>query len=102
MIGIIAAVSINGVIGLKKENCLPFSYPEDMKHFRETTKDSIVVMGRNTFESIGRPLPKRENIVISSKELNIPGITCLTSLGSVKERKHPILMNDKKMPITMM
>jgi len=65
MIGIIAAVTQNGVIGLSDLNILPFDYPEDMKHFKETTINSTVIMGRKTFEGIGRPLPKRRNIVIS-------------------------------------
>lgn len=64
MIGMIAAVTQNGVIGV--ENKLPFDYPADMKHFRTTTANSIVIMGRKTFEGIGRPLPKRRNIVIAS------------------------------------
>jgi dihydrofolate reductase len=63
MIGIIAAVTQNGVIGI--DGKLPFNYPEDMKHFRKTTADSVVIMGRKTFESIGKPLPKRRNIVVS-------------------------------------
>ena len=63
MIGMIAAVTQNGVIGV--ENKLPFDYPADMKHFRTTTANSVVIMGRKTFEGIGRPLPKRRNIVIS-------------------------------------
>lgn len=63
MIGMIAAVTQNGVIGV--DNKLPFDYPEDMKHFRTTTAGSVVIMGRKTFEGIGRPLPKRRNIVIS-------------------------------------
>lgn len=63
MIGMIAAVTQNGIIGV--ENKLPFDYPVDMKHFRTTTANSIVIMGRKTFEGIGRPLPKRRNIVVS-------------------------------------
>lgn len=68
MITIIAAVSLNGVIGLGNSNSLPWQgkYPEDMKFFRETTKDSVVIMGRKTFESMNsKPLPKRKNIVVS-------------------------------------
>lgn len=61
----IVAVSKNGVIG--KDNKLPWSIPEDMKHFRTTTKNSAVVMGRKTADSIGRKLPGRHNHVISSK-----------------------------------
>ena len=78
MIGIIAAVSINGVIGV--DNKLPFDYPEDMKHFRKTTADSVVIMGRKTFESIGRPLPKRRNIVVSSSLSPVDGVEIAPSV----------------------
>jgi len=84
MIGLIAACSINGIIGIKNQNeqwDLPFHYPDDMRHFRETTHDSIVIMGRKTFESIGKPLPKRENIVITSQNLGISGVVCHTSVA---------------------
>lgn len=85
MIGMIAAVSRNGVIGV--ENKIPWDYPEDMKHFRKTTHESMVIMGRKTFESIGRPLPKRENVVITSQKLEVPGITCLPSVRAAIERE---------------
>lgn len=80
MIGIIAAVSSNGVIGI--ENSLPFNYPEDFKHFKKTTINSSILMGRKTFESIGQPLPKRRNIVISKTLSNIDGIEIADSLES--------------------
>jgi len=89
MIGIIAAVTQNGVIGI--DGKLPFDYPEDMKHFRKTTVDSVVVMGRKTFEGIGRALPKRENIVITSRAIDAPGITCMSSIKSVIDREKLIL-----------
>jgi dihydrofolate reductase len=63
MIGIIAAVTQNGVIGV--DDKLPFDYPQDMKHFRTKTANSIVIMGRKTYQGIGRPLPKRRNIILS-------------------------------------
>lgn len=65
MIKIIAAISKNKVMG--KDNALPFNYPEDMRHFKECTLNCSVIMGRNTYESIGKPLPKRKNIVVTSK-----------------------------------
>ncbi len=65
MIGIIAAVSSNGVIG--QNGKLPFNYPEDLKHFKKLTLNSNVIMGRLTFESLGSPLPHRRNIIISSE-----------------------------------
>src|ERR1035437_4063583 len=59
----IAAVAKNGVIGNGNE--LPWSIPEDMKFFREATRDQIVIMGRKTLDALGKPLPKRENAIIS-------------------------------------
>lgn len=62
------AESLNQVIG--DNNSIPWSCPEDMKHFRETTTGHCVIMGRKTFESIGsRPLKNRHNIVISGSWL---------------------------------
>lgn len=60
----IVAMSTNGVIG--KDNKLPWSCKEDLKRFKEITTDNVVVMGRKTYESIGKPLPNRVNIVVSS------------------------------------
>ncbi|HSJ20505.1 MAG TPA: dihydrofolate reductase [Nocardioidaceae bacterium] len=61
---LVAAVADNGVIGQAGE--IPWRIPEDMKHFREVTTGHPVLMGRVTYESIGRPLPGRTNIVITS------------------------------------
>lgn len=60
---LVAAVADNGVIGLDGD--IPWRIPEDMKHFRATTTGHTVVMGRRTYESIGRPLPDRTNIVVT-------------------------------------
>jgi len=79
MIKMIAAVSVNGVIGLN--NKLPWNYPADMRHFRNSTVNGTIVMGRKTFESVGcRPLPKRRNIVISSRTVDHPGVETFSSL----------------------
>ena len=59
----IVAMANNRVIG--KDNKLPWHFPADLKHFKELTVGSTVIMGRKTFESIGKPLPQRENIVLS-------------------------------------
>ena len=61
----VAAISKNLVIG--KDNSLPWNIPEDLKRFKELTTGSPIVMGRKTFESIGRPLPNRMNIILSQK-----------------------------------
>jgi dihydrofolate reductase len=62
-ISIIAAAARNNVIG--RDNQLPWQLPEDLRYFKQVTLGKPVVMGRKTFESIGRPLPGRLNIVIS-------------------------------------
>jgi dihydrofolate reductase len=59
----IAAYSENRVIG--NNNQLPWHIPEDAKFFRQTTLGHAIIMGRKTFESVGKPLPKRRNIVVS-------------------------------------
>lgn len=72
---VIAAVAENGVIG--NDGGMPWHYPEDLKHFQETTTDSVVIMGRTTYESVvGKldgPLPDRETVVLtSSPERDLP------------------------------
>ncbi|MCS6991838.1 MAG: dihydrofolate reductase [Chitinophagales bacterium] len=63
IITIIVAASQNGVIG--RNNRLPWHLPADLKRFKQITVGHHIIMGRNTFESIGRPLPKRVNIVVT-------------------------------------
>lgn len=78
MIKIIAAVSENGVIGVN--NSLPFHYPEDLKHFKQSTVNQTIIMGRKTFESLGsKPLPNRKNIVITKN--SIDNIECCSSIS---------------------
>ena len=60
---IVVARARNGVIG--RGNALPWHLPEDLKHFKATTTGHAIIMGRRTFESIGRPLPKRRTIVVT-------------------------------------
>ena len=78
MIGIIAAVSKNGVLGDGSK--LLWNYPEDLKHFRQTTAKSNIVMGRCTFESIGKPLPGRNNVIISSTLRDVAGVTVVPTI----------------------
>ncbi|THB72963.1 MAG: dihydrofolate reductase [Desulfobulbaceae bacterium] len=63
---IIVAVAQNGVIG--REGTLPWHLPTDLKHFKKTTMNFPLIMGRKTYESIGKPLPNRENIVLTRDE----------------------------------
>jgi dihydrofolate reductase len=77
---IIAAASLNGVIGQNNELPWGHDYPEDLKFFKEKTQGTIVVMGRKTFESIGKALPNRRNIVITSRALADTNIETRPSL----------------------
>ncbi len=60
---LIVARARNGTIG--RDNALPWRLPEDLAHFKRTTMGHPIVMGRRTFESIGRPLPGRQNVVVT-------------------------------------
>ena len=70
MISLIAAVAENGAIG--NGNQLLWHLAGDLKYFKATTTGHPVIMGRKTFESIGRPLPGRRNIVVSRSRLDLP------------------------------
>ena len=63
LISLIVAMAQNGVIG--RGNALPWRLPEDLKRFKESTLGKPILMGRKTFESIGRPLPGRANLVLT-------------------------------------
>ncbi|HMA49709.1 MAG TPA: dihydrofolate reductase [Magnetospirillaceae bacterium] len=63
MLSLIVAVAENGVIG--RDNALPWHISEDLRYFKQVTSGKTVIMGRKTFQSIGRPLPNRTNIVVS-------------------------------------
>lgn len=77
----IAAMAESRVIGNGPH--IPWHLPEDFKFFKATTIGHIVVMGRTTFESIGRPLPKRETIVVSRTGFSYPGVRTVTSLDAI-------------------
>lgn len=84
VISLIAAVSKNGVIG--KDNDLPWSLPDDMKYFMQTTSRHHVIMGRKNYESIPekfRPLPNRTNIVVThQRDYQAPGCVVVHSIDS--------------------
>ncbi|MNH50248.1 Dihydrofolate reductase type 3 [compost metagenome] len=81
----IVAYSTNRVIG--NENSIPWQgkLPADMKHFKDLSVGKTVVMGRRTFESIGRPLPFRQNIVLSRQDVKLDGATVVNSLAQAYE-----------------
>ncbi|AOY93275.1 diacylglycerol kinase [Cupriavidus sp. USMAA2-4] len=79
LLTLIVAKARNGVIG--RDNALPWRLPEDLAHFKRTTMGAPVVMGRKTWDSIGRPLPGRRNIVVSrNPALQLAGAEVATSL----------------------
>ncbi len=78
-ISLIVAYADNRVIG--KDNQLPWHLPEDLKHFKAVTLGKPIIMGRKTWESLGRPLPKRMNIVITRNDnYQAEGATVVDSL----------------------
>lgn len=80
-ISIIVAVGTNGVIGTDGQ--LPWRLPEDLKRFRALTMGHAMVMGRKTYDSIGRPLPGRRSIVVSRRpDLAIEGAIVTTSIDA--------------------
>ncbi|MCQ8886517.1 type 3 dihydrofolate reductase [Pseudoalteromonas agarivorans] len=78
IISMIAAMANNRVIGL--DNKMPWHLPADLQHFKKVTTGKPVVMGRKTFESIGRPLPGRRNIIITrNSQYSAQGIETVTT-----------------------
>ena len=66
-------------------NALPWHIPEDLAYFKETTLNHIIVMGRKTYDSIGKPLPKRRNIVLSKNLQSIPGVEVMNEINTILE-----------------
>ncbi|KON87516.1 dihydrofolate reductase [Sporosarcina globispora] len=84
MISLMWAMDENRVIG--KDNKLPWHLPEDLKFFKRTTMGHPIAMGRKTWDSIGRPLPGRENIVITRNEsFSCEGCTVLNSIDELQK-----------------
>jgi dihydrofolate reductase len=78
----IAAMSLNRVIGCGQK--IPWHLPEDFKWFKKMTTGNIVVMGRKTFEAIGKPLPNRATIVLSRGGFTHPGVRTVASLDELQ------------------
>ena len=78
---LVAAVAANGIIGAKGK--LPWHLPEDLKHFKKLTLGHPIIMGRLTWESLGKALPGRENIVVTRQPgYSAPGAAVASSLGA--------------------
>ena len=90
---LVAAVADNGVIG--RNNQLPWYLPEDLKHFKRVTLGRPVIMGRKTWESIGRPLPGRTNIVISRQPgYSADGVRVVETLEAALELAESLAVID--------
>ncbi|OOE14156.1 dihydrofolate reductase [Fictibacillus arsenicus] len=82
MISFVVAMDENRAIG--KDNDLPWYLPNDLKHFKKTTMGKPIIMGRKTYESIGKPLPGRENIVVTrDQSYEAEGTTIVHSVDEV-------------------
>ena len=84
VVALIAAVASNGVIG--NNNDLPWHIPEDLQYFKDKTLNKPIIMGRRTFDSVGKPLPRRLNLVVSRDTgLAIDGATVVPTLQQALE-----------------
>ena len=96
MVTIIAAIAENNVLG--KDNHLVWYLPADLKRFKKLTLNHVVIMGRKTFESLGKPLPNRTNIIITrNKNYKAEGCVVVNSLSealkvATKEDKNPFIL----------
>src|SRR4051812_27003560 len=79
-INIVVAIATNNAIG--KNNQLLWYLPNDLKHFKQVTTGQTVIMGRKTFDSIGKPLPKRRNIIVTRQDIFIDGCEVVNSIGN--------------------
>ena len=78
ILSLIAAMDNNRLIG--KDNGLPWYLPVDLQHFKSVTMSKPILMGRKTYDSIGRPLPGRRNIVLTRSDAEIEGVTTVHSI----------------------
>jgi dihydrofolate reductase len=91
MVTIIAAIAENNALG--KDNQLIWHLPADLKRFKKTTLNHVVIMGRKTFESLGKPLPNRSNILIT-RDKNYKAEGCVV-VNSLKEALKVALKSDE-------
>jgi len=92
-LAVIVAATDNGVIG--RNNALPWHLPQDLRYFKRVTMGKPIVMGRKTFESIGRPLPGRTNIVITrNPDFTAEGVRVVASLDEALRLGEEIALID--------
>ncbi|MES2876169.1 MAG: dihydrofolate reductase [Patescibacteria group bacterium] len=93
MKSIIVAVDRNLGIGAKNDLLWMRDLPDDLAYFKRMSTSASVIMGRNTYDSMGKPLPNRENIVVSSRPVGDEGVLTATSLESAYElARYPIFV----------
>jgi dihydrofolate reductase len=93
-LNLIVAVASNGVIG--GDNKLLWHLPADLKYFKQLTTNNTIIMGRKTYDSIGRPLPNRTNIVISrNKNITINGCYTVTSLENAIKKAQELFVSNE-------
>jgi len=80
-------MALNRVIG--RDHHIPWHLPDDFRWFKRLTMGHVLVMGRRTFESIGRPLPGRETIVLSRSGFQVPGVRTVSDLASLDPTSDP-------------
>ena len=78
IVSAIVAIGENNAIG--KNNQLLWHMPADLKHFKDITSGHTIIMGRKTFDSVGKPLPRRRNIVVTRQDIAIPGCEVVKSV----------------------
>ncbi len=92
-LSLICAMDENMVIG--RNNRLPWHLPEDLKYFKRTTMGKCIIMGRKTYESIGRPLPGRTNIIVTrSRDYDVENARVVDSFGDAIELVENIALID--------
>lgn len=93
MKAIVVAMDKNNGIGADNDLLWQRDLPADLAHFKKITTGGSIIMGRRTFESIGRPLPERENIVVSSEPTSVKGVLTAVSIDSAYElARYPIFV----------
>lgn len=80
IISAIVAIAENHAIG--KNNQLLWYLPNDLKHFKQITSGHTVIMGRKTYESVGKPLPNRRNVIITRQKIEIPGCEVVNNIDA--------------------
>ena len=88
----VVALSNNNVIGV--DNDLPWNLKTDLSHFKKYTTNKIIVMGRKTYESIGRPLPNRVNYIVSNTIKDLDGASIFKSTEEALERAREVCDKD--------